>query len=88
MGQYYGVIQDPAVKVKVCDHYESFSVALACFESIVEDLEAERAVNPDVRGVINLSWGHNSTGCVGLYDSHLQESMSNALQSTFLLMTP
>ena len=77
MGQHYGVIQDPAVKVRTCNKFPYgvgyISYTIECLEYIIQDLEAEKAVNPDVRGVINLSIG--SSGCYAWYDTQILESM-------------
>ena len=77
MGQYYGVIQDPAVKVKTCNKFPYgvgyVSYTVECLDYIIADLEAEKAANPDVRAVINLSFA--GSFCWTVYDSQFQESM-------------
>ena len=69
MGKTFGVIRDPKVKLKACNalpfnnkygeqvHLES------CYIAVKDDLIAERASNPDVRAVINLSLAGKSPGC-------------------------
>ena len=77
MGQYYGVIRDPNVKVKVCDSFPygsgTTSTVLECLQYVSADLETEKSNNDDVRAVINLSLG--SSGCIAYYDSDFAESM-------------
>ena len=72
MGNKYGVIRDPNVKVRTCNVYGTTSSAVGvtadlysnlytCLASIIEDLEAEKENNADVRAVINLSLGFTET---------------------------
>merc|ERR1719334_2251701 len=70
VGQHYGVIRDPNVKVKVCDAFPygsgTTSTVLECVQYVSADLEAEKSNNDDVRAVINLS--ASRSGCVAYYD--------------------
>jgi len=79
VGQYYGVIRDPNVKVKVCDSFPygsgTTSTVLECLQYVSADLETEKSNNDDVRAVINLSLG--SSGCIAYYDSDFAEINDN-----------
>lgn len=69
VGQKYGVIRDPAVKVKVCNACPGGSCPSsyieACLIAIRDDLESEQQRNDKVRGVINMSL--NGGGCADIY---------------------
>jgi len=75
VGKPFGVIHDDKVKLKACNALPfdcdgsscgSDSNIESCYIAVKNDLIAERASNPDVRGVINLSLGGGWTGCGSL----------------------